>query len=88
MPLVCDPGEIVCRENYLSQCSPSGTTWVELEECENGCFNARCLEAGEFPFSFDLTGFMAGNLPAVSGGIAGIIVVAIIVLYVFKIRKK
>lgn len=84
MPVLCDPGETVCRGIYLSQCSPSGTTWIELQECEFGCFNNQCMEGG----SFDFTGFITGSLPAVTGGIVGIIVVALILLYVFKIRKK
>jgi|GEM_PF-2945709 len=82
MPLICEPGKIVCRENYLSQCSPSGTTWVEMEECEFGCMNAECLEEGQFNF----TGMMSA-LPLLGGGIIVLIVIVILAFYFMRIRK-
>jgi len=82
MPLICEPGEVVCRENYLSQCSPSGTTWVELEECEFGCFNGQCSEGGLFGLP---TGMLI-MLPAAAGLIV-LIVIVMIGLYFTRMRK-
>lgn len=76
----CEPGEVVCQGNTLSSCSSDGSSWIPLEECTYGCLDGKCT-------GFGLEGLITGMTPAV-GGVAGIVVVALLLLYVFRIRKK
>ena len=83
MPKICEPGEKTCRGDFLSECSPSGTTWVDVDECEYGCSDGKCMTAG--PFGGLPTGMFI-MLPAAAGLIV-LIVIAMIVLYFVRIRK-
>ncbi len=44
---VCDPGEIWCFENWISECNNSGTGWNQLEDCgDQGllCAAGECVD--------------------------------------------
>ena len=82
MPTICEAEEKTCLGNILSSCSPSGTSWTTVEECENGCSNGRCVDGG-----FDFTGMITGSPALIGGGVVVLIILAGL-LYAFKFKKK
>ncbi len=84
MPVICEAGERTCRGNFVSECSSSGTTWFDVEECNKGCLDGQCL--GEGFFGGGLPTGMFIMLPAAAGLIV-LIVIVMIGLYFMRIRK-
>jgi hypothetical protein len=78
----CEPGKTMCRDKVLMACSSDGTSWIDLEECEFACSENGCVKGWS-----DFMGLITGMTPAI-GGIGGIVVVALLLLYVFRIRRR
>lgn len=81
----CEAGETTCLDNVLSVCTSDGISWMELEKCEFGCSEGKCLNN---PFSF--TGFITGSGTAgLADAVLALLVIAVIAgLYFIKFRGK
>jgi len=84
METICEPEERKCRGDVLMICTPSGTMWIDIEECEFGCENGKCVEKEAAEESLSITGLLT-LIP--SQAIIGIITIVLIVIIFFGWRR-
>jgi hypothetical protein len=92
MPVICTAGETKCDGNNLLTCSALGTTWLQSRICDNGCANGACIEkiilSNQKTEGYPFTGLFLMESGALAYGIAIVIVIALVALYLLRFRGK
>jgi hypothetical protein len=90
--LLCKHNERRCSDNVLMICSNDGMSWIK-ENCTNGCSEGTCLQKtanqtkSEISPIEGVTGMIIGTEFVLGASILMIFLI-VVVVYLFKIRKK